>query len=159
LQRFLDQHDLGILVGADGTVRLARGLVRIPDVAFFSWKHFPNRELPAEPIPNLVPDLAVEVLSKGNTAKEMRRKLFDYFAAGVRLVWIIDPKARTVEVYTAPDRFTLLTEEQTLDGGTVLPGFTLPLQQLFARAGRLQPEGRRANQSKAGKTRRPKRKS
>jgi Uma2 family endonuclease len=62
----------------------------------------------------------------------MERKLRDYFAAGARLVWLVDPAARTVAVYTAPDQSTSLREDQTLDGGPVLPGFTLPLRDLFA---------------------------
>jgi Uma2 family endonuclease len=84
----------------------------------------------------LYPDLAVEVLSKSNTEKEMKRKLREYFEAGTRLVWLVDPKARTVRVYTSPRKFKLLTEDQTLDGGEVLPGFELSLRKLFARAGR-----------------------
>jgi len=99
---FLDRHDLGIVLGADGTLRLMPGLVRIPDVSFISWDKLPNRELPAEPIPDLVPDLAVEVLSEGNTAEEMRRKLREYFNVGVRLVWLIDPATRTALVYSSP---------------------------------------------------------
>jgi Uma2 family endonuclease len=78
----------------------------------------------------------VEVLSKGNTPTEMQRKLKDYFLAGVRLVWFVDPKRRTVEVFTAPDQSRVLREDQTLDGGDVLPGLALPLRQVFARVPR-----------------------
>ena len=63
LGKFLDQHDLGDLFGADSTMRLMPGLVRIPDVSFVGWEKLPNRQRPREPIPDLVPDLAVEVLS------------------------------------------------------------------------------------------------
>lgn len=62
----------------------------------------------------------------------MRRKLHEYFAAGVLLVWYVDPKARTVQVYTAVDQSVTLREGDTLDGGAVLPGFRLMLSQLFA---------------------------
>jgi Uma2 family endonuclease len=133
LQGFLDTHDLGILAGADGTVRLMQGLVRIPDLSFISWDRLPGRKIPAEPIPQLAPDLAIEVLSKGNTKKEMQRKLREYFLTGVRRVWFVDPKRRTVEVFTAPDQSVLLTEDQTLDGGDVLPGLVLPVCKIFAR--------------------------
>ena len=136
IELFLARYHLGIVLGADGTLRLMPGLVRIPDVSFISWKKFPNRELPAEPIPDLVPDLAVEVLSAGNTAEEMRRKLREYFQVGVRLVWLIDPATRTAEIYTSARKRTIITADQDLDGGTVLPGFRLGLEQLFARAGR-----------------------
>ncbi len=136
LGTFLDTHDLGVVCAPDGPFRLMPGLVRIPDVAFVSWDRFPNRELPPEPIPDLAPDLAVEVLSAGNTRQEMDRKVGEYFRAGVRLVWLIDPTARTAVVYTRPRRRTVVVEDGSLGGGAVLPGFSLSLQQLFARAGR-----------------------
>ena len=138
MEDFLEEHDLGIAAGADGMMRLAPGLVRIPDVSFISWKRLPNRRVPREPVARLGPDLAVEVLSEGNTEKEMERKLREYFTAGAQLVWIVDPEVRTVAVYTDPEDCTVLHERQTLTGGDVLPGFTLPLRKLFARA-----EGRR----------------
>jgi Uma2 family endonuclease len=136
IEQFLEEHDLGIVLGADATLRLMPGLVRGPDISFAAWDHFPNRELPAEPIPNLVPDLAVEVLSESNTEAEMERKLGEYFSVGVRLVWYADPEQRTVRVYTSPAAVHLLSEEETLDGGTVLPGFQLPIRRWFERAGR-----------------------
>ena len=95
LNNFVRPRKLGIVTGESGTMRLFQGLVRIPDVAFISWDRFPNRKKPKEPIPELAPDLAIEVLSKSNTKAEMNRKLGEYFAAGVRLVWIVDPRKRT----------------------------------------------------------------
>jgi Uma2 family endonuclease len=83
-----------------------------------------------------VPDLVIEVLSKGNTPKEMARKLDEYFRAGVRLVWYVNPKKRTVRVYTARNRSVLLLENDTLDGGDVLPGFALSIRDWFAEAER-----------------------
>ena len=138
LESFLDRHRLGIVLGEAAMLRLFPGQVRIPDVSFFSWDQFPNRQLPPEPIPRLVPDLAVEVLSEGNTKKEMDRKLREYFRAGSHLVWYVNPKTRSVRVYTSPRKSRLVTEDQTLDGADVLPGFVLPLRKLFARAGRRQ---------------------
>jgi Uma2 family endonuclease len=129
---FVRRRRLGIVTGADGMVKLFTGLVRIPDVAFASWDRFPNRKRPKVPIPELAPDLVVEVLSKSNTKAEMNRKLGEYFAAGVRLVWMVDPRKRTVRVYTAVDQSVLIKEGQSLDGGAVLPGFVLPLDELFA---------------------------
>jgi Uma2 family endonuclease len=132
LQGFVRPRNLGLVTGEAGMMRLAAGLVRIPDVAFVSWERLPGRRIPGEPIPDLAPDLAVEVLSTSNTAAEMRRKLGEYFAAAVRLVWLVDPAARTVEVYTAPEQSMLLHTEDVLDGGVVLPGFLLSLPDLFA---------------------------
>ncbi len=135
LQTFLDQKDLGIVLGSDGTMRLAPGLVRIPDVAFVSRERL-GSGLPRQPIPDLAPDLAVEVLSPSNSDKEMQRKLREYFDAGVRLVWYIDPRKRTASVYITPDNVTVLNENATLDGGDLLPGFRLSLKELFDRAER-----------------------
>jgi Uma2 family endonuclease len=129
---FLDQHDLGFLAGADGAVRLMPRLVRIPDISFVSWAQLPTRERPSDPLPELAPDLAVEVLSKGNTRREMRRKLKEYFLSGVRVVWFVDPAKRTVQVFTAPDQSRTLTEKDTLDSGDLLPGLALPVRKLFA---------------------------
>jgi Uma2 family endonuclease len=151
LNAYAQQGDLGFVTGPDGTVRLWKGLVRIPDVSFVSWSQLPERYYPTEPIPDLAPDLAVEVLSEGNTAGEMKQKVKEYFDAGVRLVWLIDPATRTATVYTSPDDSRRLTEGDVLDGGDVLPGFRLPLKQLFAR---LKPEApapkRRKNSRKRG---------
>jgi Uma2 family endonuclease len=74
----------------------------------------------------------VEVLGAGNTPGEMARKRQEYFAAGVRLVWLVDPETRTVEMYTDPDQSTVRHEADMLEGGAVLPGFALPLRELFA---------------------------
>jgi len=128
---FVRPRKLGLVALPDGLMRLAPRLVLIPDVSFTSWDRIPGRRMPKKPIPNLVPDLAVEVLSPSNTRKEMARKREDYFTAGVRLVWEVNPKTRIIEVYTAPDQFTRLGEEDTLEGGEVLPGFALRLRELF----------------------------
>jgi Uma2 family endonuclease len=133
INNFVRKHKLGLTFGADATVRLLKGLVRVPDVSFLCWDKLPGRLLPSKPIPDLTPDLAVEVLSQTNTPAEMQRKLREYFLAGVRLVWMIDPVRRHARVYTTPDApAATLDESQALDGGDVLPGFTLPLAGLFA---------------------------
>jgi Uma2 family endonuclease len=132
LNAFVIPRNLGIVTGEAGTVQLTAGLVRIPDVAFTSWGRLPGRRYPDEPIPHLAPDLAVEVLSRSNTPGEMAVKRQDYFAAGVEAVWEVDPVARTIAVYSAADRFVTLAAGDTLDGGTMLPGFTLAVADLFA---------------------------
>lgn len=131
LAAFVKQHRLGEVTGPDGTFRLMPGLVRIPDIAFTSRARLPRKGGPREPIPNLAPDLAVEVLSKSNTKAEIKCKLGEYFGAGVRLVWLIDPKSRTAVVHTSPKASTKLGPDQSLNGQDVLPGFLLPLAELF----------------------------
>ena len=114
-------------------------LVRLPDVAYVSWSRLPGGRIPTEPVFGLAPDLAVEVLSASNTPGEMRRKRREYFDAGVRLVWIVDPVARTVAVYTKPAEPSIVSANAVLDGGDVLPGFALPLADLFAELDRVAP--------------------
>jgi Uma2 family endonuclease len=132
LNAFVIPRNLGLVSGPDGTLELMSALVRIPDVAFTSWHRFPGRRRPTSPVPLVAPNLAVEVLSRGNTPREMTIKRREYFTAGVELVWEIDAVARTVGVYTSPDKATHLGPGDTLDGGTALPGFTLACSDLFA---------------------------
>lgn len=132
INHLLKAQNLGYATGEQGLVELPDGPVRGPDIAFFSWESIAAKRRPSEPIPLMAPDLAVEVLSPSNTRREMERKRGEYFRSGTRLVWEVDPRARIVRVYTAVDRFADLTEADTLDGGAVLPGFSLPLKNLFA---------------------------
>lgn len=136
IDEFVEANDLGFALPADGMVRVDDDRVRLPDVAFYSWRHFPDRVLPPGQILAVVPDLAVEVLSPRNTPAEMARKRREYFLGGCRLVWEIDAEKGTARAYSSPDRATRLGPKGSLRGGDVLPGFELPLADLFARAGR-----------------------
>jgi Uma2 family endonuclease len=132
LREFVIPRNLGIVLGPDGMLRLQPGLVRIPDVAYLSWDRFPDGRYPSIPLPDVAPDLAVEVLSDSNTRAEMDRKYREYFASGVRVVWEVEPELRTVAVYGEPEDFTVSHEDDVLDGGTVLPGFALAVRDIFA---------------------------
>ena len=132
LGNFVVERNQGIVLGADGMLRLAPGLVRIPDVSFISWDRLPNRRIPDQAIADLAPDLAVEVISPGNTREEMDRKLREYFDAGVRQVWVVYPRSREVVVYKTADQFETMGQQVTMEGGDVLPGFTFPVAQLFS---------------------------
>jgi Uma2 family endonuclease len=140
IKLYLREHNLGEVLAPDGFLRLSPGLVRAPDVSFISWDRMPDETFPDASIVALVPDLAVEVISKSNTKKEMDRKLSEYFANGARLVWFVYPKTSTVDVYSSPKRKRRLTTKQPLDGGNVLPGLKIPLAPLFAP--RRKPKGR-----------------
>jgi Uma2 family endonuclease len=142
LQNFVAKGDLGVVTGSDGMIQLLEDQVRMPDVAFASWDRFPDGEIPNEAAPEIAPDLAVEVLSPGNTLAEMTRKLREYFSAGVRLVWFVDPKTKTVTVYTSPLRSRTIAVDGTLDGGKVLPGFELRIADLFVK---LKPPKKKRN--------------
>ncbi len=136
LEDFLESHDLGVVFGADAPLRWGPGLIRLPDVSFFRWSHFPGRELPPGQILAGAPDLAVEVMSPSNTEREMERKRREAFAAGTVSFWQLYPDERRVRVYSRPDAFTELDETGELDGGEVLPGFLLRVGFWFERAGR-----------------------
>jgi Uma2 family endonuclease len=146
LEETIKVSRLGSVAGPDGAVRLMAGLVRIPDLSFVSWERLPGRRIPKQPILGLAPDLAVEVLSRGNTAGELALKVREYFLAGVRLVWLVEPRKRLVRVYTAPDQCVRLTEQDSLDGGDVLPSLQLPVKRIFERL-----------EEKPGRKKRPKR--
>jgi Uma2 family endonuclease len=106
---------------------------RKPDVAFVSSQRWPvGRPLPIDDNAwDVVPDLTIEVISPYNLAEELLDKIFDYFQAGVRLVWVVFPRHRLVYVYDAPEKVRVIIAPDTLAGGDVLPGFHLPLDQLF----------------------------
>jgi Uma2 family endonuclease len=135
LDRYFEIHDIGFYLDGTGMVRVHEGQIRLPDVSVFLWEHFPNRKLPFGQILDMIPDIAVEVLSPTNTSAEMARKRLEYFNGGAKLVWEVEPTTRTVEVFTAPDVSTTLDESATLEGGSVLPGFMLSIRDWFTRAG------------------------
>jgi len=132
LSNFVKPRKLGVVMAPDALLRVLPDQVRLPDVCFIGWNRFPDGKLPSGQVWGIAPALAVEILSPSNSPGEMQRKLRDYFAAGVRLVWYIDPRSRTAEVYTATDQKTHLTASDTLTGVDVLPWFELPLAELFA---------------------------
>ncbi len=129
LRDFLLKHNLGKLLGEAAFLRSMPGLIRAPDVSFITWERYPEGK-PA--VPAVCPDLAVEVISEGNTKKEIARKRGEYFRCGARLVWEIDPRKQTVEVYTSLKKRQVLGVKDTLDGGEVLPGFKLRVAKLFS---------------------------
>ncbi|MBC7967414.1 MAG: Uma2 family endonuclease [Fuerstia sp.] len=128
---FVEEKKLGIVAGADGAIRLSQGLIRIPDVAYYSFQRLTDGRIPSAPIADLVPNLVIEVLSRSNTREEMTQKLKDYFEHGVQLVWYVQPAERSVMVFADPEDSTTLNEIDELSGGHVLPGFRLSIRQLF----------------------------
>jgi len=139
LQEFAERDGLGVVTGEAGMMHLAPNLVRIPDVSIVLWRQLPGHEIPAEPIPHLTPDLAVEVLRKSNTPAEMERKIGEYFAAGTQYVWIVDPAGRSVTIYSSPTTSTTMTGDGLVEAPSVLPGFNISAEEIFRRAGLRQP--------------------
>ena len=123
---------LGTLTGPDVLVRLFPTTLRAADIAFTSRTQYINDKRERAAIGTVIPNLIVEIHSESNRAGEIRRKRIEYFKAGVELVWEIDPRKQIVIVFTDVDRSDTLTVADTLDGGTVLPGFSVKLDKLFA---------------------------
>jgi Uma2 family endonuclease len=127
---FKDEHDLGgIVTGADGTFVFNRYNTRIPDVGYISEERAEQQD--TSRFAQGAPDLAIEIVSPSNTPQEMQQKAGEFLSFGTRLVWIVDPVARTVDVYRPGGERTIYRGDMTLDGGDVLPGLNLPLATLF----------------------------
>ncbi len=108
--------------------------VRGPDVSFVSTTRLPPDRIPEQFIAG-APDLAIEILSPGDRWAEVEQKVADYLGAGARRVWLVDPKERRV-IVRYPDRPSrVLTDRDILDGEDVVPGFELPLAELFTPLG------------------------
>jgi Uma2 family endonuclease len=119
------------------------GPARRPDVAFVASDRSPFTapEMDDPPAFDVVPNLAVEVVSPSNGFDEVIAKIRDYFFAGVQLVWVVIPRQRQVYAYESPEQVRILSEKHELDGGAMLPGFRLPLADLFTVPVSPPPEG------------------
>lgn len=133
LQSYLEEHPLGVATGADGMTRLFGDTVRGPDVAFVAWGRMPGGRIPSDPIPDLVPNFVVEVLSISNTHSEMSRKRREYFHAGVELLWLVHPRELTLTYYSDPLHPVTLREGERLRLDKVLPGWEIDTGKLFKR--------------------------
>lgn len=133
LVMFAKPRKLGVVYGPDATLKMKSGRVRLPDVTFVHRDDLPDGVVPRMAVPTITPTIAAEVVSEGNTAREMRQKAKEYFESGAKLIWMIYPKTRSISVFEQfqdqPTR--TLTETEVLDGGTVLPGFQVNVAELF----------------------------
>jgi Uma2 family endonuclease len=123
--------NLGEVSGPDAGFMLSRNpdTVRSPDISFISKDRLGPLE---DSYYTVAPDLAVEVISPGNSETEMEEKITAYFRVGTLLVWYFYPQLRAIYVYHAPDKITVLGVDDTLDGGDVLPGFKVNVKDIFA---------------------------
>ena len=134
VERYLENNNLGIPYGADATLRILPGAVRLPDFSFVKWSDVTDPSELKKQVPHFVPSLAVEILSPSNTRAEMNRKRREYFSAGTQIVWEVEPHGRLVRVYSDADTFTIVDELGTLTAKDVLPGFSLSIKTWFDRA-------------------------
>ncbi len=133
LQAFVSQHKLGeVLVGQVGIYTARRpDTVRGADVAYISNERLARVQ--SSSYLDVAPELVVQVLSPDDRWGELMDKLSEYFAVGVQVVWVADPKTQSVYVYHAPNKVQHFSAEDALPGGEVLPGFDVPVAELFAR--------------------------
>ena len=127
LYAYIYENGLGEVYTAETIFQVGERVMK-PDVAFVSTDRLDVDEDKAFPIP---PDLAIEVVSPTDIHYRIVQKAFDYLAAGTRLVWVLDPVAKTVTVYRSKSDIELITHEATLTGEDVVPGFICPVENLF----------------------------
>lgn len=145
LTHFVEQHGLGGVLTSDTGFLLARNpdTVRCADVAFILQERIepPGRQGPYYPG---APDLAIEIASPSDRTGELDEKVQDWLAHGCQVVWLVNPKWRTVTVYRSDADIKIFTEADTLDEPTLLPGFSLPVRQIFDLGVRAVPEEQRS---------------
>jgi Uma2 family endonuclease len=132
LDQHVRAHNLGVVYAAETGFKLASNpdVVRAPDVAFI-------RRERVEEVGDVegywpgAPDLAVEVVSPSDTYADVQEKVFDWLEAGARMVIVVMPRRRSVTVYRALNDIIVLTENDSLDGGDAVPGWTMSIKDLF----------------------------
>jgi Uma2 family endonuclease len=130
LHQYIRAHQLGQICGAETGFRIGRApdTVRAPDIAFIRQA---RRGAQSEGFYEGAPDLAVEVLSPSDTVFEVEEKVGQWLRSGCTTVWVVNPKQRSVAVHRAEGAVRVLTDADTLDDGDLLPGFALPIAEVF----------------------------
>jgi Uma2 family endonuclease len=134
LTQFVEQHDLGLVLEGDAGFVLARepDTVRAPDYAFIRKDRLPAEE-PEEAYWPGPPDLAVEVISPGDTVHEIDDEVKAWLDAGTLMVWVVNPKSRSVTVYRSATNIKTLAGNEELSGEDVVAGFRCRVRDVFAR--------------------------
>jgi Uma2 family endonuclease len=132
LGHYIKANKLGITFGAETGFKLASNpdTVRAPDISFVRSERIPETGIPKSYWPG-APDLAVEVLSPGDTIAEIEEKIAEWLDAGASAVWIVSPKLRTITLYRSSTDVETLTEKDELGGQEVVPGFSCKVAEIF----------------------------
>jgi Uma2 family endonuclease len=132
LARHVESNDLGVVFAAETGFRLATDpdTVRAPDVAFVTRTRIEEAGEFEGFWPG-APDLAIEVISPGDSYTEVEEKVQEYLNAEARAVWVVDPRRRTITVYRSLNEITILTENDELDGEDIIPGFSCRVAEVF----------------------------
>jgi len=133
LAQHVEANDLGIVYAAETGFLLATDpdTVRAPDIAFVSKKRIVEIGEFEGYWPG-APDLAVEVVSPSDTYTEVEEKVEEYLESGAKAVWVVNPRRKTVSTYHSLTEVTILTEQDILEGGTIVPGFPCRVGDIFA---------------------------
>jgi Uma2 family endonuclease len=131
---YVDEHDLGMMTNAEGGFVLFsdRETLIAPEIAFIRKDRVPPEE-EHNHFPRLAPDLVVEILSPSDRLASALGKVSLYLQAGVHVVWLVDPVKRTILLFTGDANPVTLEERDTLDGGEVLPGFSIRVADLLGK--------------------------
>jgi Uma2 family endonuclease len=128
---FVERAGLGIVMMETGFVLATDpDTVRAPDLSFVAKDRIPAFDAGGT-YWRLAPDLAVEILSPSSTASEVQEKVLDYLGAGSRMVWVVDPRRRTITIYRSPREIRILSAGEELMGDDVLPGFAVGVDEVF----------------------------
>lgn len=130
LGNFIDKHDLGYSIAGGTGYQVSEWTVRVPDFGYIRRDRLPDG-LPEDFVP-LAPDLAVEVISHDDKAEIIHGRVLDLLSVGTHLMWVIYLTNRTAVVHT-PEGSHTIDSNGILDGGDVLPGFSVPLKEVFSR--------------------------
>jgi len=130
LANFVRMHDLGKVYGAETGFRLTADTVRAPDAAFVRKQRL--ADVHRQGFGRGAPDLAVEVFSPSDSVRQLMRKVKQYFAAGCHTVWIVYPDRREIQILEATGTDRLLGSADTLEAPELLPGFSAPVNAIFA---------------------------
>ncbi len=136
LHALLGHHVISLKLGrifcAETGFILARDpdTVRAPDIAFIASTNLPADKPQSAFWPG-APDLAVEVLSPDYRKGQVDAKIRDWFGAGVKAIWIVEPKSQSIAIYTSPEEFQTRNFSEALEGGELVPGFSCPVADIF----------------------------
>jgi Uma2 family endonuclease len=130
IANYLDTHPIGVAFARAGYVtERDPDTVRGPNVSYMTYER--AKGVKGFGFAQIAPDLAVELLSPSNEPRDIAQKVAEYFAMGARLVWVADPKKRTVTVHAPGALPFVVAGDESLDGGDVLPGFRVEVKKLF----------------------------
>jgi Uma2 family endonuclease len=132
LEIFVREAKLGLVCDSSTGFWMKSGNSRAPGVSFIAKERLQGVKRPSKKFFHGAPDLAVEILSPSDSVIKISQKIAEYFANGTRLAWVVNPEDETVLVYHSPPPDRILKAGDALDGEQIVPGFSLPVAELFA---------------------------